>query len=157
MTGPIRGALYKVIAVEVVALIGCLAAPGLSTALARQQASRTAVEVGRVIQGAKLAYAHSGEWPADEPQGHMPTSLASVLPAPVRFDEKAYQLDWDHWKLSDGHEDYSPKCEFAAVSFVTKDRQLADVVVRALGNDCLHYTLGDRVTFVLAGAEGATQ
>jgi hypothetical protein len=148
MTGPLHGVLYKIIAVEVVAVIGCLA---------RQQASRTAVEVSRVIQGARLAYAHAGAWPADEPRGHMPASLASVMQAPVRFDDETYQLDWDHWTLSNGHEDFSPKCEFVAVSFVTKDRQLADVVVRAVGNECLHYTLGDRVTFVIAGAEGAVQ
>jgi hypothetical protein len=145
--------MHNLIVAEAVALLGCLIAPGLVAGKARKEASLAAIEVNRVIRAAELAYASKAAWPADEPQGRMPDALISVMPLLARFDHGDYLVDWDHWTLSDGPDEFTPRTEFAAVSVVTPDRRLARNIATAVGAQRLHFSMGDRLTFVIAGAK----
>ena len=140
-----------VIGLEAVALLALLAAPGYIAGRTRQRGAKVAADLKRVVTGAETAFASTGEWPDDSGPGDMPERLKGFLPMPVRFEQDGCQIDWDHWKLSDGAEDFSPRSEFVAVSVITPDTRLARSIVEAMGSDHLHFVVGDRSTFILAG------
>ena len=144
-----------VIGLEVAALIGLLATPGILASRKRAVASVAAADLKRVITAAQTAFARTGAWPDDAGRGRMPESLRSFLPSPVQFTASRWQLDWDHWKLSDGAEEYAPKTEFVAISVITPDTRLERAIMDAMGSELLHFTVGDRLTFVLAGPKGS--
>jgi len=150
------GATEAVILVEVLALVVYVAMPALRQAGIREQASRAANDIEQVRFAAKTLHARSGKWPEDGAPGRAPESLRALLPASFTFDRRDYQIDWDHWTLSDGPELFSKTSEFLAVSAVASDPRLSHEIVEAVGAKLPHMALGDRVTFVISDPEIST-
>jgi hypothetical protein len=139
-----------VIVVEILGLLALALAPAMLRASIRHRADRVAADVEVVCAAAEKERLESGWWPADEPAGHVPGALVAGLPRTVSFSRGDVTLDWDHWKLSEGTGRRARTGEMAAIGVTARDPHLLDRVVERLGARRRHFTLGDRVTFVLA-------
>ena len=111
----------RCIAVEAVMLLAALVTPALRESSHHQVAQRAARAIRIVCAAAATAHARTGEWPQDGVSGRAPEAMKPYLPAGFTFQTSGYQLDWDHWTLSDGPESFSPTSQFQGVSVSTRD------------------------------------
>lgn len=148
MSAGIRWAM-PIMAFEAFVLAAALVTPMVRESARHQTAHRAAREINIICSAAATAGARTGQWPPDEAPGSVPAALKSLLPAKFSFTSADYQLDWDHWTLSEGVESYSRVSQFQGVSITVHDPKMLREVVKALPGDRAHFTVGDRTTIVI--------
>jgi hypothetical protein len=137
------GITEAIIGFEVLAIIVCMVAPAVIAGSVNGQAQQAAREILQVADAATVAHGKLGQWPEDGTPGVIPASFKPFLPPNLTFDRDAYQLNWEHWRLSDGNGPYSETSEFAGVSVITNDPRLLSLITDRLGTQT-HFTVGNR-------------
>ena len=131
--------------------------PTIRKTSVRRRAERAAHDIELVTNAAMTIHARSGGWPEDAVSGHVPRSMAPVLPQGFTFEREAYTLDWDRWQLADDTRPGAGTSMFAGVSVTVRDPGFRALVARAVGERRANLTVGDRVTWSLSDAPPTTR
>ena len=102
------------------------------------------------VRAASIAqYEATGSYAADGALGAVPAGMAPFLPRSYSFTKAEYQLDWDHWTVADTTQGAVTTGMILAVTVVTPDERTGRQVLRTLGRNCTHWSVGDASTFVV--------
>lgn len=103
----------------------------------------------RVIEHAAQEYLiDNNQPPPDAETGVVPTGLEDYLEG-FTFDKPAYQLDWENWVLPGGLPKHPETRVLLGVSISIDNPVLGNAIVRLVGLNRAHYTLGNKYTFIL--------
>ena len=103
----------------------------------------------RVIEHAAQEYsADNHQPPPDADTGVVPEGLESYLEG-FTFNKPAYQLDWENWVLPGGLPKHPETRVLLGVSINIDNPVLGNAIVRLVGINRAHYTLGNKYTFIL--------
>ena len=144
----------KLIALELALLAACLAVPAWQNAALDRRASEVVRAVRVVRAAASTQHAARGAWAEDGAPGQAPASLVAYLPGGFAFDRGSYTLDWIDLPVNGGDEAEAAGA-FVGVSVLSQDARLLDRVDRLLGSGQAHFSVGDRLTVVLASGPSA--
>ena len=145
MMGLAHRKLEVVIAFELVLMlvIGVpLAGGGGRETRARHLASRLQI----IESAATTCYLRQGTWPEGAMPGMRPRSLDGFLPRGFSFSDDGAKLAWDHCELGG---EGPVGSEFTGISLTEDDPLVLRRVVEILGARRMHFTVGDRVTFLV--------
>lgn len=102
----------------------------------------------RVIELAAQEYlADNNQPPPDAATGVVPVGLENYLEG-FTFNKPAYQLDWENWVLPGGLPKHPETRVLLGVSISIDDPVLGNAIVRLVGFNRAHYTLGNKYTFI---------
>lgn len=90
---------------------------------------------------------HNNQWPADVGPGTIPPEMIPYLPPNFQWVTPNYTLDWDNNTPAT-----SPYA--LAISMVSDDDRLMQVLRNALGTRAPYFFAGNRLTFVLVDESG---
>ena len=103
----------------------------------------------RVIEHAAQEYlVDNNQPPPDAETGVVPAGLEDYLEG-FTFDKPAYQLDWENWVLPGGLPKHPETRVLLGVSISIDNPVLGNAIVRLVGLNRAHYTLGNKYTFIL--------
>ncbi len=141
-----------IIVLELLAIVANFSLPFYQSMSFRYHAADIVRQMSQVRAAAESARAQRGAWPPERPPGDTPEELAAFLPPGFKFTYEDYQLDWDHWAVTEqsvaGTDD-----DVAAVTVIAKDPRLAAMVARLTREGETRWTLGNRTTLVISQPE----
>ena len=139
-----------IIVLELLAILANFSLPFCQKMSLRYEAAGVVQQMSQVRAAAESARLQRGAWPEDRGPGEAPPELAAYLPPGFSFGQSDYQLDWEHWTLSEGNALDAPGAELAGVTVVAHDPRLAAMVGRLLREGETRLTLGNRTTLVIS-------
>jgi prepilin-type N-terminal cleavage/methylation domain-containing protein len=134
------------IALSIVSVLVRLSIPSLTGMRMNAVAAQAQGDFNTVRAGAVAQYEATGAFPADAPAGVTPAGLAPYLPRGFAFSRREYQLDYEHWTLSDT---LGAEGTIIALTVVTTDDRLGRILLHTLGHSSTHWSVGDAHTFVI--------
>jgi prepilin-type N-terminal cleavage/methylation domain-containing protein len=137
------------ITLAIVAVLVRIAMPAYDGVRRDAIAAQAAGDFNTIRAAAVAQYEATGSYAADAPTGQVPAGMASYLPRNFSFVHPAYQLDWEHYVVSDTTSGGAASGQVLAVTVVAADSVVGLKVLRTLGGNCTHWTVGDAHTFVV--------
>lgn len=139
-----------VVVVAVVSILARIALPNLQEAAIRARAAAALGDVEVVRTAAANYHARTNDWPAEAPEGVVPTELLAELPEGFAFERGVYRLDWERWELPEGLPGSSAHL-LLGVSIATDDELLGNAVAALIGRNGW-YSVGHSNTFLIDGS-----
>lgn len=112
-------------------------------------ASQALGDFNAVRAGVVAQFEATGSYPADAPSGSVPGGLRSFLPADFSFRRPAYELDWENYTVPDTTESGVSQGQVLALTVTARDATTGLEILRQLGANCSHWSVGDSHTFVM--------
>jgi prepilin-type N-terminal cleavage/methylation domain-containing protein len=131
----------------IVALLMRLSLPAFAAMRCNARAAQVVGDYNTVRAAAFAQYDATGSFPADAGPGVTPAGMSVFLPRGFSFHKLEYDLDWDHFAVSDSSAGVTGSV--AALTVVAPDTRLGLTVLRLLGANCTHWSVGDAHTFVV--------
>lgn len=132
----------------ILGIVTRIAIPQIQDVRVRAQAAQALGDF-RVIEHAAQEYlADNNQPPPDAGTGIVPAGLESYLEG-FTFNKPAYQLDWENWVLPSGLPKHPETRVLLGVSISIDNPVLGEAIVRLVGLNRAHYTLGNKYTFIL--------
>ncbi len=132
----------------ILGIVTRIAIPQIQDVRVRAQAAQALGDF-RVIEHAAQEYlVDNNRPPPDAGTGIVPTGLESYLEG-FTFNKPAYQLDWENWVLPSGLPKHPETRVLLGVSISIDNPVLGEAIVRLVGLNRAHYTLGNKYTFIL--------
>ena len=132
----------------ILGIVTRIAIPQIQDVRVRAQAAQALGDF-RVIEHAAQEYlADNNQPPPDAGTGIVTTGLESYLEG-FTFNKPAYQLDWENWVLPSGLPKHPETRVLLGVSISIDNPVLGEAIVRLVGLNRAHYTLGNKYTFIL--------
>jgi len=137
------------IVLGIVALLLRVALPAYSGIRRDSYASQAAGDFNTVRAAAVAQYEATGSYPASGASGQPPAGMAPYLPRDFSFTRPAYQLEWDNFAVNDTTGGSLVTGQVLAVTVTAADSLTGLVVLRTLGANCTHWSVGNAHTFVV--------
>jgi len=132
----------------ILGIVTRIAIPQIQDVRVRAQAAQALGDF-RVIEHAAQEYlVDNNRPPPDAGAGIVPTGLERYLEG-FTFNKPAYQLDWENWVLPSGLPKHPETRVLLGVSISIDNPVLGEAIVRLVGLNRAHYTLGNKYTFIL--------
>jgi prepilin-type N-terminal cleavage/methylation domain-containing protein len=111
------------------------------------------------IRAAAVAqFEATGAYAPDASSGRVPSGMAAYLPRNYTFQRRYYDLDWDHYTIQASRSTTSG--EVIAITVVVAQPDLGLAVLRTLGSNTTHWSVGNAHSFVIFStveADGSVQ
>jgi prepilin-type N-terminal cleavage/methylation domain-containing protein len=141
--------IEMLIVLGIVALLVRIALPAYSGFRRQAVAAQAAGDFNAIRAAAVAQYEATGSYAADTQEGVVPAGMAPYLPRDFSFRRQAYTLDWEHFVVSDTTAGARASGQVLAVTVAAPDSLVGMQILRTLGSNCAHWTVGDASTFVV--------
>ncbi|GMR12095.1 MAG: hypothetical protein BMS9Abin29_0282 [Gemmatimonadota bacterium] len=132
----------------ILSIVTRIAIPQMQEVRVRARAAQALGDF-RVIELAAQEYlADNNQPPPDADTGVVPPGLETYLEG-FTFEKPAYKLDWENWVLPGGLPKHPETRVLLGVSISIDDPLLGEAIVGLVGINRVHYTLGNKYTFIL--------
>jgi prepilin-type N-terminal cleavage/methylation domain-containing protein len=141
--------IEMLITLSIIALLVRISLPGYSGIRRQAIAAQAAGDFNTIRAAAVSQYEATGSYAPDSPAGTVPAGMGSYLPGRFTFSRPAYELDWEHYLVSDTSSSGATSGQVLALTVVTADSLTGLQIVHALGSNCAHWSVGNAHTFVV--------
>jgi prepilin-type N-terminal cleavage/methylation domain-containing protein len=137
------------ITLSIIALLVRIAMPAYEGVRREAIAAQAAGDFNTIRAAAVAQYEATGSYAADAPEGVVPAGMSSYLPARFSFVRPAYELDWEHYVVSDTSSSVATTGQVLALTVAAKDSLVGLQILHTLGSNCAHWSVGNAHTFVV--------
>ncbi len=144
------------VVLSILALLARMSYPAYDSFRRQAFAAQAAGDLNTVRAAALAQYEATGSYAPDAPTGVVPAGMAQYLPSGFSFVRPVYQLDWEHYAVTDSTSGGTASGQLEALTVVTADSLVGLQVLHTLGANCAHWSVGNAHTFVVfSSLEGA--
>ncbi len=133
----------------VVSILVRISIPAYDAIRREAVASQALGDFNAVRAGVVAQFEATGSYPADAPSGSIPAGLTGFLPAGFSFRRPAYELDWENYTVPDTSGSGVTQGQVLALTVTAHDPTTGLQILRQLGANCSHWSVGDSHTFVM--------
>lgn len=137
------------ITLSIIAVLVRVSMPAYQSVRRQAFAAQAAGDFNTIRAAAVAQYEATGNYAADAPMAIVPAGMASYLPAKFTFVRPAYQLDWEHFVVSDTSSSRPTSGQVMALTVAATDSLVGLQILHTLGSNCAHWSVGNAHTFVV--------
>lgn len=141
--------IEMLIVLSILAVLVRISLPAYNSFRREALAAQAAGDFNTIRAAAVAQCEATGAYAPDAPAGVVPAGMAPYLPANFRFTRPDYQLDWEHYIVSDSTSSGAVAGQVLALTVTASDSLTGLQVLHTLGANCAHWSVGDAHTFVI--------